>query len=129
MNSDRPIAARLVRDSGTTQRTRSDMSTNTGGLTATDISLTYDETADQWRARDETRGVTVRASTREAALDALDEVVASEDKTDPDMEVGADDPFFTAPTFSSGRSDISRNLDEYLAEDTSLDSPDSEEDC
>jgi len=63
------------------------MSMDTGDPTATDISLTCDEEADQWRARDETRGVTVRASTREAALDALDEAVADDGETDPDVEV------------------------------------------
>lgn len=104
------------------------MSTNTGGPTATDISLTYDEEADQWHARDETRGVTVRANTREAALDALDEAVANKDETAPDVEVDSDDPFFTPPTFSSGRSDVSQNVDEYLAEDTYRDKLSSEED-
>lgn len=101
---------------------------NTSGPTATDISLTYDEEADQWRARDETRGVTVRANTRQAALAALDEAVAKEGKTVPDVEVNADDPFFTAPTFSSGQSDVSRNVDEYLAEDTYRDKLGSDED-
>ncbi len=97
------------------------MSTNTHGPTVTDISLTYDEEADQWRARDEARGVTVRAATREEALDALDEAVANASETDRDIEIDSDDPFFTAPTFSSGRSDVSRNVDEYLAEDTGRD--------
>ena len=103
------------------------MSMDTGDPTATDISLTYDEEADQWRARDETRDVTVRASTREAALDALDEAVADDGETDPDVEVDADDPLFTTPTFSSGRSDVSRNVDEYLAEDTYRDKLGSDE--
>ncbi|MFB6168838.1 MAG: hypothetical protein ABEJ43_08325, partial [Haloferacaceae archaeon] len=92
-----------------------------------DISLTYHEEADQWRARDEARGVTVRAATREEALDALDEAVANASGTDCDVEVSSDDPFFTTPTFSSGRSDISRNIDEYLAEDTSRDKLGSDE--
>jgi hypothetical protein len=100
---------------------------DTGDPTATDSSLTYDEEADQWRARDETRGVAVRASTREAALDALEEAVADDGETDPNVEVDADGPFFTAPTFSSGRSDVSRNVDEYLAEDTYQDKLGSDE--
>jgi acid phosphatase class B len=100
---------------------------DTGDPTATDISLVYDEAADQWCARDETRGVTVRASTREAALDALDEAVADDGGTDPDVGVDADDPFFTAPTFSSGRSPVSLNVDEYLAENTYRDKLDSDE--
>jgi acid phosphatase class B len=103
------------------------MSMNTGSPTATDISLTYDEEGDQWRARDETRGVTVRASTRAAALDALDAAVANDGETDPHIEVDTDDPFFTAPTFSSGQPDVSRNVDEYLAEDTYRDKLGSDE--
>ena len=103
------------------------MRIDTGDPTATDISLTYDEEADQWRARDETRGVTVRANTREAALDSLDEAVANDGETDPDVEVDADDPFFTLPTFSSGRSDVSLNVDEHLAEDTYRDKLGSDE--
>jgi hypothetical protein len=85
---------------------------DTGDPTATDSSLTYDEEADQWRARDETRGVTVQANTREPALDALDEAVADDGETDLAVGVDAADPFVTAPTLSSGRSAVSRNVDE-----------------
>jgi len=60
----------------------------------------------------------VRARIWEAALNALDQAVANESETGPDVEVDADNPFFTAPTFSSGQSDVSRNVDECLAEDT-----------
>jgi hypothetical protein len=81
---------------------RSEMSTITSGPMATDISLTYDEEADQWRARDETRGITVRANTQQAALVVLDEAVAKETKTVPDVEVNADDPFSISPTLSNG---------------------------
>lgn len=93
------------------------MSTDTGSPTATNIKLTYDDDAEHWIARDEETGVTTRAPTRQAALEALDEAVA--DRTEGDTtewEIDPDDPFFSAPAFSSGTSDVSENVDEYLAE-------------
>lgn len=94
------------------------MTSNTGVPTATEITLTYDEDGDYWLARDETRGVTAQAAARGAALEALDEAVANATPDDIHVEIDPEDPFFSAPTFSSDRSDVSRHVDEYLAEDT-----------
>ncbi|MFC6942699.1 hypothetical protein ACFQE8_22520 [Salinirubellus sp. GCM10025818] len=98
------------------------MSTNTGSPATTRITLTYEEGADDedgyWIARDDKRGVTVQAPTREEALEALDEAVANRTgSAEHEWEIGSDDPFFSAPTFSSGQSDVSENVDEYLTED------------
>ncbi len=47
----------------------------------------------------------------------------AERPADPEL---ADDPFLTAPTYASGRSDVSANVDEALAEATSAEvDPDS----
>ena len=98
------------------------MSTNTGSPATTRITLTYEEGTDDeggyWIARDDKRGVTVQASTREEALEALDEAVANRTgSAEHEWEISPDDPFFSAPTFSSGHSDVSENVDEYLTED------------
>lgn len=98
------------------------MSTNTDSPTTTKITLTDEDGADAedgyWIARDDTRGVTVKAPTREEALEALDEAVANRTgSAKHEWEIEPDDPFFSAPTFSSGHADVSENVDEYLAED------------
>lgn len=98
------------------------MSTNTGPPIATKITLMYEEDDDSWTAREENRGVTVRAATRDAALQALDEAIADRDSVDrSSREIDPEDPFFSAPTYSSGRTDVSRNVDDHLAEATSRD--------
>jgi predicted RNase H-like HicB family nuclease len=98
------------------------MSTNTDSPATTRITLTYEEGADAedsyWIARDDKRGVTVQAPTREEALEALDEAVSNRTgAAEHEWEIDPDDPFFSAPTFSSGQSDVSESADEYLTED------------
>lgn len=89
------------------------MRTGTGGPAPTKITLTYEE--DAWLATDETTGVTAQAATREAALAALDEAVATHtDQEASEVDLAPDDSFFVAATFSSGTSDISENVDTYL---------------
>jgi len=91
------------------------MSMDTGEPTTTEISLTDDEDAEQWLARDEARGVTARGKSREDALKALNDAVARSVESGHEFEISSEDPFFAAPTFSSGRSDISENVDEHLS--------------
>jgi hypothetical protein len=95
------------------------MSTDSDGPTAKRITLLYDDDEEQWLARDEARKVTARSSTREGALEALDDAVVRATTGDGEVIVGSDDPFFTAPSFSSGQSDVSQNVDEYLTGDRS----------
>lgn len=92
------------------------MSTDTGKPVATEITLTYEDDGDYWIARDEHSDVTAEGATRQAALEALDEAVGSETAIVP--EVDPSDPFFSAPVFSSGRSDVSRTVDDHLADST-----------
>lgn len=82
---------------------------------STKITLTFED--DHWIATDEHHDVVVEAPTREQALEALDVAVAvrtGEDTTA--LEIDAADPFFAAPTFSSGGADTSENVDEHLAD-------------
>lgn len=89
------------------------MSTGTGAPATTKITLTYED--DVWLATDEKTGVTAQAATREAALAALDEAVAAHtDHDESEIDLAPDDSFFAAATFSSGKSDISENVDSYL---------------
>jgi hypothetical protein len=92
------------------------MSTNSDRPAAKRITLLYDDEEEQWLARDETRKVTARSSTREGALEALDDAVVRATTGEREVVVGSDDPFFSAPSFSSGRSDVSQNVDEYLTQ-------------
>lgn len=104
------------------------MSTGTGPPAITKITLTYDDDGDYWVATDEQTGVTAQAPTREMALAALDDAIANRtDGEEREGEIPPDDPFFTAPTFASGKSDISENVDAYLvasSDRTSSDAPD-----
>jgi len=94
---------------------------------STKITLRYED--DHWIAKDEQRDVFVEAPTREQALEALDVAVASHTgEGASDYEIDPDDPFFAAPTFSSGRSDVSENVDEYLADAIYRDKMDSDDD-
>ncbi len=95
------------------------MSTNSDRPTAKRITLLYDDDEGQWLARDETRKVTARSSTREDALEALDKAVVRATTEGHEIVVDSDDPFFSAPSFSSGQSDVSQNVDEYLTQDSS----------
>jgi hypothetical protein len=81
---------------------------------ATYIMLSYED--DHWVAEDVERGVSVEASTREGVLAALDSAIKSRCEQRDIGEISPDDPFFSAPTFSSGRSDVSENVDEYLSD-------------
>jgi hypothetical protein len=90
------------------------MSTNSDRPTTKRITLLYDDDENQWLARDETRKVTARSSTREGALEALDNAIVRATTEDDEVVVDSDDPFFSAPSFSSGQSDVSQNVDEYL---------------
>ena len=104
------------------------MRTNTDVPTATKITLTYDDDNDYWVARDEKRDLTVQAATREAVLEALDEAVATHRAEDEnDVAIDSEDPFFSAQTFSSGRSDVSLNVNEHLTEGTYHDKVNSDE--
>jgi hypothetical protein len=58
----------------------------------TKITLTY--TGDDWVARDEKTGSTGRGSSREAALDALDETLADSSVDEPGA-IPANDPLFS----------------------------------
>lgn len=95
---------------------------------STEITLTFED--DHWIAKDEQRGVLVEAPTREQALKALDLAVASQtEEGAPDQEIDPDDPFFAAPTFASGKTDVSENVDEYLAEAIYQDTIDADDDA
>lgn len=92
------------------------MGSGTGDSTPTRITLIYDDAADSWVARDGDTGVSAQGPSRQAALEALDTALLSgTEEDDGECETDPTDPFFTAQTFSSGRSDISANIDAYLA--------------
>lgn len=95
------------------------MSTDNDGPTAKRITLLYDDDEGQWLACDETRKISVRSSTREEALEALHKAVVRATTEGHEIVVDSDDPFFSAPSFSSGQSDVSQNVDEYLTQDSS----------
>lgn len=94
------------------------MSTDTPPTTK--ITLTYQD--DHWVAEDVERGVSVEASTREDALAALDTAIERRRDQGEVSEISPDDPFFSAPTFSSGQSDVSENVDKHLSDVTYRDS-------
>jgi len=95
------------------------MNTDSDRPTAKRITLLYDDDEEQWLARDEARKITARSSTREGALEALDDAVVRATTGDGKPVIGSDDPFFSAPSFSRGQSDVSQNVDEYLTGDRS----------
>lgn len=95
---------------------------------STKISLRYDEKSEEWLARDDITGITARAPTREAALTALDEAIANHAEKQSSQTIDADDPFFTAPSYNSGKNSIAKHADEYLAEDSYRDKISSDSD-
>lgn len=96
----------------------------TNGPLSNEITLTFEN--DHWIATDEQRDIRVEAPTREQALEALDVAVAAQtDAIDLDHEIDADDPFFTAPTFSSGSAAVSEHADAYLTDAIARDKLDS----
>jgi hypothetical protein len=82
----------------------------------TKITLTYAD--DEWVARDEQTGLTGRGSSREAALEALDETLADASREEPSA-IPADDPLFSGRGFfSSDGSFDTTEIDDVLYSDS-----------